>query len=569
MGFAVLRFRLYDVETLIDRAIVYGSLTATLAVLYFGGVATTQAIVQELTGQEDLPQIAIVASTLVIAALFNPLRRRIQSFIDRRFYRTKYDAAKTLEAFPVKLRDETDLDDLNAELITVVRETVRPAHASLWLRRSDASRTRTREKAKIFAGLRDGGVRVSRRAVLFVSWAVLPVAAVLMLGWIYLSILNRAGDVPGAAGVVASALIDLVVLGLVALGLLVAYRRPGNPIGWIIAGAGVAGLAADFVESYAVYALITNPGSLPGGAVMAWLSNWIFIPVIFAAPAMLFLLFPDGKLLSRRWRPVLWIVILTTCAAMASAILIPVLDEAPFEGVANPLGVAPPRTLLATLSNLGWPGMAASLLVAASAMILRLRRSRGVERQQLKWIAAAAAVLPLASAAGVVGYYLGYELVAGLAATFSVFPIFLAAGYAVLRYRLYDIDVVINRTLVYGLLTASLALVYFGSVAGLQRLLAPVAGQDSQLAIVASTLAIAALFNPLRRRIQSLIDRSFYRNKYDAARTLEEFGSRLRRETDLESLSDELVAVIRQTMQPAHASLWLRSPERRPREVEE
>ena len=403
---------------------------------------------------------------------------------------------------------------------------------------------------------------MSRRAARFVSWMVLPAGVVLMLGRIYLSILNRAVDVSGAAGVAVSALFDLVGLGFVALGLLVVYRRPGNPIGWIIAGAGLTGLVSDFVDSYAVYALITEPGSLPGGEVMAWLSNWIFIPVIFAAPAMLFLLFPNGSLLSRRWRPVFWIVILTTCAAITTSIFQPVLNDAPFEGVANPLGVDPPRVLLEALSFIGWPGMAASFLVAAFAMILRLRRSRGVERQQLKWIAAAAAVLPLASAGGVVGYYLGYELVAGLSITFSVLPIFLAAGYAVLRYRLYDIDVVINRTLVYGSLTATLALVYFGGVAGLQRLLAPVVGQDGQLAVVASTLAIAALFNPLRRRIQRFIDRSFYRSKYDARETLEAFSTRLRDQTNLDHLSRDLVGVVRETVQPEHVSLWLRSPDR-------
>jgi hypothetical protein len=208
--------------------------------------------------------------------------------------------------------------------------------------------------------------------------------------------------------------------------------------------------------------------------------------------------------------------------------------------------------------------MAASFLVAAFAMILRLRGSRGVERQQLKWIAAAAAVLPLASAAGVFSYYLGYETVGGLLATFSFVPILFAAGYAVLRYRLYDIDILINRTLVYGSLTVMLALVYFGGVAGLQRLLAPVTGQDSQLAIVASTLAIAALFNPLRWRIQRFIDRSFYRSKYDARETLEDFSLRLRDETDLDTLSEELVGVVRETMQPEHVSLWVRRPEERP-----
>ncbi|MBA2712677.1 MAG: hypothetical protein H0U55_03860 [Rubrobacteraceae bacterium] len=404
---------------------------------------------------------------------------------------------------------------------------------------------------------------MSARGVRAISWVVLPLVAVLSLGQIYLSILNRAVDAPGAAGVVISTLPDLLAFGLLALGLLVVHRRPANPVGWIIAGTVVTVGVTDFAESYAVYALYTDPGSLPGGETMAWLSNWIFIPVLFAAPAMLFLLFPDGNLLSPRWRAVFWLVILTTCATMTTSIFQPVLNDPPFEGVVNPLGFSPPQALLAPLSYIGWPGMAASFLVAAFAMILRLRRSRGVQRQQLKWLAAAAAVLPLASAAGVALYYLGYDSIAGFFAIFSIVPIFLAAGYAILRYRLYDIDILINRTLVYGLLTASLALVYFGGVASLQRLLAPVAGQGGQLAIVASTLAIAALFNPLRRRFQAFIDRLFYRSKYDAAKTLEAFSMKLRDETDLEELNDRLVSVVRETMQPAHVSVWLRPREER------
>jgi len=277
---------------------------------------------------------------------------------------------------------------------------------------------------------------------------------------------------------------------------------------------------------------------------------------------MLFLLFPDGTLLSRRWRPVFWLVILTTGSTIAGAFLNPVMNDAPFENVANPLSVDAPRALYETLGNIGWPGMAVSFLVAALAMIVRLRRSQGVERQQLKWLAAAAAILPLASAAGVVSFYLGYDAVGGFLAVFSIIPIFLAAGYAVLRYRLYDIDVIINRALVYGSLTLTLAFVYFGGVVGLQRMLAPFLGESNQLVIVASTLAIAALFNPLRRRIQGFVDRLFYRQKYDAAKTLEAYSVRLRDETDLTSLSDELVAVAHQTMRPAHISVWLRKPER-------
>jgi hypothetical protein len=399
---------------------------------------------------------------------------------------------------------------------------------------------------------------MSVRTVRYISWVVLPVAVALMIGRIYLSILNRSADVALDAGILASTLLELVVLGFLALGLLVTYRRPRNPVGWIIVGAVVTGLASDFVESYAVYALITAPGSLPGGEVMAWVSNWIFIPVIFAAPAMLFLLFPDGNLLSRRWRPVFWTVILTTCAAMVSSFLQPVLNEAPFDGVVNPVVTDAPRALLEPLSYIGWPGMAASFLVAALAMILRLRRSRGVERQQLKLLAAAATVLPLASATGVASYYLGYEWIAGSLATFSIIPIFLAAGIAILRYRLYDIDVVINLTLVYGSLTATLVALYFAAVVTLQYVFRALSGGESQLAIVASTLVIAALFNPLRRRIQTLIDRRFYRRKYDARNTLSRFSKTIRDGTDLDALSAGLLAVVRETMQPEHVSMWLK-----------
>ncbi len=404
---------------------------------------------------------------------------------------------------------------------------------------------------------------MSVTAVRIITWIALPLVVALTLGGIYLSVLNRAVDEPGAAGVVVSTLPDLMALGVLALGLLVAHRRPENPVGWIIAGTVVTAGVSDFAESYAVYTLHTNPESLPGGETMAWLSNWIFIPVLFAAPAMLFLLFPDGKLVSRRWRPVFWIVILTTLAAMTTSIFQPVLNDPPFESVVNPLGFAPPQALLAPLSYIGWPGMAASFLVAALAMILRLRRSRGVERQQLKWLAAAAAVLPLASVSGVVLYYLGYHSIAGFLAVFSIVPIFLAAGYAILRYRLYDIDLIINRTLVYGSLTATLVAGYVGTVVLLQRALIFFTGQESTLAVVASTLVIAALFNPLRRRFQAFIDRLFYRRKYDARTTLEAYSMKLRDETDLERLNAELLSSVRETVQPEHVSLWLRPREDR------
>ena len=201
--------------------------------------------------------------------------------------------------------------------------------------------------------------------------------------------------------------------------------------------------------------------------------------------------------------------------------------------------------------------MTASFLVAAFAMILR--RSRGVERQQLKWIAAAAVVLPLASAAGVFSYYLGYETVGSLLATFSFVPILFAAGYAVLRYRLYDIDRIVNRTLVYGALSVTLALLYFSGMTPTQIAFRFITGQEHQpqLIIVASTLMIAVLFDPLRHRMQEFIDQRFYRRKYDSAKTLEQFSSKLRDETDLNALRVDILAVVRETMQSEHVSFWL------------
>jgi hypothetical protein len=201
--------------------------------------------------------------------------------------------------------------------------------------------------------------------------------------------------------------------------------------------------------------------------------------------------------------------------------------------------------------------MTASFLVAAFAMILR--RSRGVERQQLKWIAAAAVVLPLASAAGVLSYHLEYETVGSLLATFSFVPILFAAGYAVLRYRLYDIDRIVNRTLVYGALSVTLALLYFSGMTLTQIAFRFITGQEyqPQLVIVASSLMIAVLFDPLRHRMQEFIDQRFYRRKYDAAKTLEQFSSKLRDETDLNALRVDILAVVRETMQPEHVSFWV------------
>jgi hypothetical protein len=336
------------------------------------------------------------------------------------------------------------------------------------------------------------------------------------------------------------------------VGAIVASRRPGNAVGWLFCAVGLCGGVEIFTVEYGIYALVTNPGSLPAGVISTWIGTWVWLPSVTLTITFLLLLFPHGRLLSPRWRPVAWLAAGLTIAGTALLALAPwdLLD--PGIPARNPFGVEGLREIGVAVPTpifvIGIPTVLLSLL----SLVLRFRRSRGEERQQLKWFVYAGVL-----SVGVVLVPSGASSLLQL----LVLPLLpVAAGVAVLRYRLYNIDLIINRTLVYGTLTASLVAVYVGSVVSLQELFRAFTGQQSQLAVVASTLGIAALFQPLRRRIQALIDRRFYRRKYDAAKTLEAFSARLRDETDLQRLGDELVLVVRETMQPEHVSLWLSPP---------
>jgi hypothetical protein len=354
------------------------------------------------------------------------------------------------------------------------------------------------------------------------------------------------------------------------VGALVASRRPHNPIGWIFCGIGFLSAAQSFAVSYGDYSLVVWHGALAGAKTMAWLSSWISDPVGLIGAALLCLLFPNGRLLSSSWRPVMWMVL----GAGTTLFVVDAFIPGPlytFPSITNPVGIGGAvGDILGMLDTIGLVVLLIALLASAVSLILRLLRARGIERQQLKWFVYAAtlttigAVVALAGAnvfasdlINAIGYWEGQL-------AFAALPVF--TGIAILRYRLYDIDRIINRTLVYGSLTTILAVIYFGGVTVTQALLRNLTSHERlpQLVVVASTLVIAALFNPLRRRIQSFIDRSFYRRKYDAAKTLEEFSLKLRDETDLKALSDDLVGVVRETMQPAHVSLWL-SPETAPK----
>jgi multisubunit Na+/H+ antiporter MnhB subunit len=397
--------------------------------------------------------------------------------------------------------------------------------------------------------------RSSTRSAAYFAWSLWAFSvACAALGILFLCLNGHFARVLEEEGVDAVAAVAFPTVGAI-----IASRRSGNPIGWIFCFIGLSLGVAILAAEYAVYALVTRPGALPAGVLAAWLGTWTWVPGLVLGLSLLLLLFPHGRLPSRRWRPVAW------TSTGATALGVGVLMVLPWDLLGlglpaeNPFEIEAARAI-EVAAFVAWIGVGmTTMALSVLALILRCSRSRGVEREQLKWFVYAGTLtvflffLPLVPALSVVGSLL--QLFAS-----PLLPA--AAGVAILRHRLYDVDVLINRTLVYGTLTASLALVYLGGVVGSQYLLRALTGQESQLAVVASTLVIAALFNPLRRRLQDFIDRLFYRNKYDARETLEAFSARLRDETDLDALSGDLVVVVRDTVRPAHASLWLREPAR-------
>jgi len=360
-------------------------------------------------------------------------------------------------------------------------------------------------------------------------------------------------------------LVNLVLAALAfsTVGILVASRRRENPVGWLLLGTGILYAMEVFAGNYSTYALSTDQGSLPGGVAAAWLTSWVWILGGSLIP-FVFLFFPDGRLPSPRWRPLAWLVLVNSALADAPYAFAPgPLEDFPQESpVINPVGVEGSASILDLFAQVSIFMLVPITLGLIFAFYIRFRRARGEERQQIKWVAYAVALFTAVIIVVSVWPSLDTSPLGSVLFLAAFLAIPSAMALAILKYRLYDIDVVINHTLVYGALTVTLALVYFGSVALLQGILGTLTGQDSQLAVVASTLAIAALFGPLRRRVQDFVDRSFYRKKYDAARTLEAFGMRLRDEVDLENLTGELVAVVEQTIQPAHVSLWLHEQDR-------
>jgi hypothetical protein len=430
---------------------------------------------------------------------------------------------------------------------------------------------------------------MSRRTAAWVAWSVLAVCVVLITLTLVLDFTTE--ELPLEVGgfrydPAFAVLTGVLSLAYPAVGALIASRLPTNPIGWIFCGLGLIYVTRRFAMAYADHAMLVNI-ALPWGEFAAWFSTWIG----FATPTLgvfWMLLFPGGRLPTRRWRIVVWITVLGAAmtalgvAFMPSSLLTHSDVGNPFAIVGVIYGRLSAYQFFGVSRLVGMTLLSTSILAALFSVILRLRHARGNDRQQIKWFLFAAVPLTVLGSLdelnNIVAYFttdfmfrpvyilysLGLLVPVVYLEVLALLLVPVCTYIAILRYNLYDIDVVINRTLVYASLTATLVALYFVGIVVLQRLFVLLTGQQSTLAVVASTLLIAALFSPMRRRIQSFIDRGFYRRKYDAARTLEVFSAKLRDETDLDALSDDLVGVVRETMQPAHVSLWLR-PEASPK----
>ena len=389
--------------------------------------------------------------------------------------------------------------------------------------------------------------------VLAVSSAVLAVAAS-AFAW-----LDRDTPAPTTQSLGSKAIdiaFPIAALTFVAVAVLILRRRPRHVVGWMFLILGLSAEILLFSESYGLYATVTAPGTLPGGPKMLWLSTWIWSPPTSALVIAL-LVFPDGRPINPRWWIVGWIAIIAgVLQGLADAYRVPL--ELPAVALDTPLGTPLPTAALDLISAIGTFAWAAAALAAGASLIVRFRRASGLERQQLKWVAYGSAIASLALVFATFVYAVPEigPVGAGVAAL-GVLLIPISAALAILRYRLYDIDVVIERTLVYGGLSASVAATYWILVILLQSALRPFTA-GSELAVAISTLGSLALVQPLRMRIQRGVDRRFYRDRYDAARALDRFATELADEVDLDALQRELLAAVGETVRPAQASVWLR-----------
>ena len=422
---------------------------------------------------------------------------------------------------------------------------------------------------------------MSDRSLIRLAWATYGLAAAALVGALAFFLFFLISGVPWDAGRTVGPVLFFI---FPTVGVLVAASQPRNPIGWILLVIGVDWGLLSLADPYIWYAWVAEPGSLWRPDLVLALTSSLWIPAVGLMGSFLILLFPNGRLLSRRWRAFAWASGINLAVQFLVNPFIPLTlrdisaqnPEVPRSP--NPLGIQALQPVVDAW-EFGVVLIALSLLISAVSLVLRFRRSRGRERLQLKWMATAGAgvavffIFLLLTSILTQKLKVNNQLVSLMESVLSnavgiVFPVIpIAMGIAILKHRLYDIDIIINRALVYGLLTTLLAAVYVGSVVGMGGLVRGLGGDsDNSLVIAATTLLVAGLFGPARARIQRFIDRRFYRHKYDAVKTVESFSARLRDEIDLDELCTDLVDTVTSTMQPARVSVWLRpsSPPARP-----
>jgi hypothetical protein len=394
---------------------------------------------------------------------------------------------------------------------------------------------------------------MSRGTAARLGWSLFGFSALLLAVALVLNL--RRPQYAALGATTGELVLALALLPFGWFGALIVSRQPSHPIGWIFCALASTIVLTGFASEYAIYGLITDPGAVPGAAVLAWFTTWA-IAIPLGLLAALLLLFPTGRPPSPRWRWWLWV------AGIANLLWVLSASEVWPQRGADLLRLDYPDPV-GVLFLVGATFSPVAVLAAAVSVVVRFRRTRGIERQQIKWLLYAVLTMILGYPLVVVAMTaLGStsELAGDVLVSLLVAPVPLAMGLAILRFRLYDIDRLVNRTLVYGLLTAILGLIYAGAVLILGQVFGGVTEDPPSWAVAGATLAVAALFRPARRRTQAIVDRRFNRRKYDAARTVEAFRARLRDEIDLDALSGELLAVANQTMQPTTVSLWLRPP---------
>jgi hypothetical protein len=390
-----------------------------------------------------------------------------------------------------------------------------------------------------------------RKHSTWVAWALLAAWTASVVALLLLSVANGNFQRQALADSVG---LLLAFAAFMVVGALIVAHRPGNAVGWVFSAIGLLAVTGALAEEYAGYGAVTRPGSLPGGVLAGWYAGWAWYPTVALVVVYTPLLFPDGRPPSPRWRPVAWLAGAGAAALVVFAAVQPTIELDDGHLVDNPVGVAafgdPEQGAIGLVLT---SALGLLVVAAVASLVVRFRRSRGDERLQLKWFTYAGALLPLVLLGDLLPDAANSVL---FAVAISLLPV--AAGIAILRYRLYDIDRLINRTLVYGLVTAVLGGVYAGLVLLAGQLFGDLGDRPPSWAVAGATLAVAALFRPARRRVQALVDRRFNRARYDAARTVDAFSARLRDQVDLDTLSAELLGVVDQTVQPASASLWLR-----------